>query len=156
LRSEAGPPNRGGSDLFRRLYKPWFVYRPSQLARRLAFAMSPPAPGYRSFPVAWGASILVDPSKAIGRAIVTTGVYDLAVTEAIARLARPGDTVIDAGANVGYMTVLAGLAVGPGGRVIGFEPHPELFEVYRRNVEAARRALPSASFEIHKSALGAS
>jgi FkbM family methyltransferase len=141
--------------VFRRIWKPWFVYRPSQFARRLAFAFSSPLPGYRPFPVAWGARIVVDPSKVIGQAIATTGVYDLTVTEAIARLARPGDTVIDAGANVGYMTVLGGLAVGPGGRVIGYEPHPELFEIYRRNVEAARGSLPMADVAIHNAALGA-
>jgi FkbM family methyltransferase len=147
-------PERKGS-VFRRVWKPWFVYRPSQLARRLAVAVFQPRPGYRPLQVAWGATVEADPSKVIGRAIVTTGVYDLAVTEVIARLARLGDTVIDAGANVGYMTVLAGIAVGPAGRVIGYEPHPELFEVYRRNVEACRASLPFANAQIHNAALGA-
>jgi FkbM family methyltransferase len=35
---------------------------------------------------------------------------------------RPGDTFLDVGANVGYMTVLGARTVGPGGRVIAVEP----------------------------------
>ncbi len=47
------------------------------------------------------------------------------MSEVLARLIDPGDTVVDAGANVGYMTVLAAAAAGPTGRVVAFEPHPE-------------------------------
>ncbi len=47
---------------------------------------------------------------------------------------RPGDVVVDVGANVGYYTVLAGLLVGDTGRVYAFEPDPQNFELLRRNV----------------------
>jgi FkbM family methyltransferase len=45
----------------------------------------------------------------------------------------PGDCVIDAGANVGAFTLLAANAVGPGGRVLAFEPIPATFRVLKRN-----------------------
>jgi FkbM family methyltransferase len=47
---------------------------------------------------------------------------------------RPGDTVIDVGANIGCFTVLAARAVGPTGRVIAVEPEQSTFESLRRNI----------------------
>lgn len=101
-------------------------------------------------------SLLVDPTRTVGHSILTTGVYDIAVSEALARLIAPGDTVIDGGANVGYMTILASMAAGPSGRVLAFEPHPELFDVLRRNVAAVRAHLRIAATDLHRSALGES
>ena len=74
--------------------------------------MKAPRSGYTPLPVAWGISVIADPAKMIGRSLFTTGIYDLAVSEVLARLIEPGDTVVDAGANVGYMTLLAGVAAG--------------------------------------------
>ena len=39
----------------------------------------------------------------------------------------PGMTVIDIGANIGLYSLLAGKTVGPTGKVIAFEPVPEIF-----------------------------
>lgn len=44
---------------------------------------------------------------------------------------RPGDTVVDIGANIGCFTVGAGLK---GARVLSFEPFPENFAILERNV----------------------
>jgi len=142
---------RYGVRVLWRLWKPWFVYRPAQLIRRVRLA--PATPGWQPLPTAWGVDILADPTKAIGRSIRTTGLYDLAVSETLVRLIHSGDTVIDAGANVGYMTVLSALAAGPFGRVIACEPHPDLFVVLRRNVDAVGR-FRSAPVELHNLALG--
>src|SRR5438876_809414 len=114
------------SSLWRRLWKPWFVWRPMQVLRRARLALSSPRPGYQLIPTSWGGFIWTDPTKVIGRSILTTGIYDLAVSEVLARLIKPGDTVIDAGANIGYMTMLASFAAGPNGKVLSFEPHPDL------------------------------
>lgn len=42
-------------------------------------------------------------------------------------------TIVDVGANVGLYTVLLSRLVGPGGRVVAFEPEPELFAQLKRN-----------------------
>ena len=136
-----------------RVWKPWFVYRPSQLLRRL-YGTAPASSGYQPVTTAWGATLDVDPARTIGHSIMTTGVFDLAVSEAIVRLARPGQTVVDAGANVGYMSVLAALAVGPAGRVFSFEPHPELAGVLRGNASRAASAGRSAHPKVQQVALG--
>ncbi len=49
---------------------------------------------------------------------------------------RPGDTVLDVGANVGYYTLIAAAAVGPAGRVFAFEPFDTPAELLERTVEA--------------------
>ena len=121
------------------VWKPWFLYRPQQIVRRLV-GVRPPAGGFSAVRTSWGARVIVDPTRAIGRSIVTTGLFDLTVSEVHARLIDAGDTVIDAGANVGYMTVLAATAAGRAGRVVAFEPHPELFAVLQQNAAYAMRS----------------
>jgi len=54
----------------------------------------------------------------------------------IERVARPGMTVVDIGANVGYFTVLLGDRVGVTGRIIAFEPDPTNFSLLGRSIEA--------------------
>lgn len=81
------------------------------------------------------------------------GLYEPAVTKAILELVRPGMTVVDVGANVGYYTLLASRLVGPGGRVYSFEPVLSIFEVLLSNlrdndcdnVTAERKAISDRS-----------
>jgi FkbM family methyltransferase len=46
---------------------------------------------------------------------------------------RPGMTVVDVGSNLGLYTVLLSRLVGPTGRVLAFEPDPDLFSLLQRN-----------------------
>lgn len=140
--------------MLKRLWKPWFVYRPTQLIRRAILMMASPAPGFQLLQTSWGVPLLADPSKTIGWSILSTGLYDIAISELLARLINPGDTVIDAGANIGYMTLLAAVAAGPSGKVLAFEPHPELFSILQKNVLDTQAWLPIAATKIYQSALG--
>lgn len=54
------------------------------------------------------------------------------------QILRPGDNAIDIGANVGYFSAVAALAVGDGGRVLSFEAAPP---TYQRLQTLARRNL---------------
>jgi FkbM family methyltransferase len=91
---------------------------------------------------------------AIGRSIQTTGVHDLAVTEVMARLIQAGNTVVDAGAHIGYTATLAALAAGPDGQVVAWEPHPELFAVLERNVAGVAARRRTARITLRNAALG--
>ena len=137
-----------------RVCKPWFVYRPQQVLRRAHTIVRAPSPGYRRLKTSWGVELFADPTSGIGQSISRTGVYDLAVSELLARLIEPGDSAIDAGAGVGYMTVLAAVAAGPRGRVMAFEPHPTLFALADENVHAAGDQCAIAPVEFHNVALG--
>lgn len=47
---------------------------------------------------------------------------------------RPGDIVLDAGANIGIFTVLASILVGDRGKVVSIEPDPENLKILKRNI----------------------
>jgi FkbM family methyltransferase len=49
------------------------------------------------------------------------------------KLVKPGDTVLDIGANVGYYSMLFAKWVGSNGKVIAVEPVPNFFEMLRWN-----------------------
>lgn len=116
--------------------KPAYFYRPRQLYRRtrLVFA-SPPRSGTLVVDLPWGACIDCRPDDPIGRSLEREAVYDLVVTEALFRLADPGEVAIDAGANIGYMSSVLATAVGPEGRVIAIEPDLSILPVLRRNAD---------------------
>lgn len=48
-------------------------------------------------------------------------------------LCQPGDVVIDVGANVGYMALIAAREVGPSGRVVAIEPGERSFSLLEIN-----------------------
>ncbi|MFO0953537.1 MAG: FkbM family methyltransferase [Isosphaeraceae bacterium] len=68
----------------------------------------------------------------------TLGTSEPYVQDALARCLRPGMTVYDIGANVGFYAVIAAHLVGPSGRVVCFEPVPENATMIRRNLRANR------------------
>jgi FkbM family methyltransferase len=139
--------------LVTRLAKPWYVYRPAQAARRLLGLGRGRPRGRRAVRLAFGLTIRVDPANVIGAGIWDAGVFDLAVTELLFRLVDPGDRVVDAGANVGYMTGVLGLRAGPAGLVTAFEPHPQLFQDLAENVALFRSRPGFAPVELVQAAL---
>jgi FkbM family methyltransferase len=62
------------------------------------------------------------------------GNYEPSVTNAFLSHIRPGDIVIDIGANVGFYTLLAARQVGNGGEVYAFEADPDNFKTLTDNV----------------------
>ena len=57
------------------------------------------------------------------------------VLAVVRTLVREGDWVVDAGANIGYVSMLLSRLVGPKGRVFSFEPVAETFDLLRHNVD---------------------
>jgi FkbM family methyltransferase len=56
---------------------------------------------------------------------VQAGVYEPHLTAVFKRFCRPGMTVVDVGANIGYYSILASDLVGAEGRVVAIEPSSE-------------------------------
>jgi FkbM family methyltransferase len=63
------------------------------------------------------------------------GTYEPAMQSALGELIKPGMTVYDVGANVGYVTLMLGKLVGAQEKVFAFEALPDNVERLRRNVE---------------------
>jgi FkbM family methyltransferase len=61
------------------------------------------------------------------------GLYERDTVALCARVIRPGMTVLDIGAHIGYFTRLFASMVGMGGKVYAFEPHPENFLLLKSN-----------------------
>ncbi|MDR3579535.1 MAG: FkbM family methyltransferase [Oryzomonas sp.] len=61
--------------------------------------------------------------------------YEPDYTSIMLKVLRPGDTVIDIGANFGYFSLLASSLVTSTGRVISIEPDKENFFFLIRNIE---------------------
>ena len=80
-----------------------------------------------------GGSITVDLHTPHGRRLFAFGLCEPAA-RAMQSLLRPGDVVIDGGANIGLFTVLAAGTVGPRGVVIACEPSPTTMRLLRDNV----------------------
>ena len=56
----------------------------------------------------------------------------------VRRMVRPGMTVVDLGAHIGYYSRILSALVGPQGKVLAFEPNPENLAVLRRNLSGPR------------------
>ena len=62
------------------------------------------------------------------------GTYEPELQAALREFLRPGMTVYDVGANIGYVTLLMAHNVGPGGRVFAFEALPSNVERVEKNI----------------------
>ncbi len=83
--------------------------------------------------------------------LLTDGYWEMWLTETMTRLLRPGMTVADAGANLGYFTLLMGALVGETGIVHAFEPNPAMA---RRLRQSLTLNLAGARTTLHQIALG--
>ena len=82
-----------------------------------------------------GFTFFADPNDPIGGAIASDQ-YEPHVVSAMETYVKPGMTVLDIGANVGYFALLGSKLVGPEGRVIAVE----LMSSNARMIEASRLA----------------
>jgi FkbM family methyltransferase len=133
-----------------RAIKPQVLYQPQRLPLFLYRRFLARPPGETIARVPWG-RMAVDTRDNLGYAVWLHGVYEMAVSEALARLVEPGDTCVDTGANVGAMTMLMAARAGRSGRVFAFEPHPVTFGKLLANLELI--AVGSAPVNASQSAL---
>lgn len=82
-----------------------------------------------------GLRVLVYPDEYIGRIVFYFGDLDPRISWVCRRLLRPGDAVVDVGANYGVVSLLAAQLVGNGGIVHAVEPQPEVAALLRRSAE---------------------
>ncbi len=101
----------------------------------------------------WDLDIDVHVDETIGMAVWRLGLYDLMVSEALWRLADPGERAADIGANVGHMTSLLARRLTDRGKVTSFEPMPEIYAQLDQNVKRWRTRAHVAELVVEKIAL---
>lgn len=72
--------------------------------------------------------------NSLGPHMLMEGYFDLPLTEVFLEFVRPGMTVVDVGANIGYFTLLCADLVGPNGRVHSIEADPRNFEMLEQSI----------------------
>lgn len=109
----------------------------------------------RNAEVAWGTvsggySVAAPLGDQVGRAVFYFGDLDRKVTWVCSRLAKPGDTVLDIGANLGLVSFVLSAIVGTAGHVHAFEPNPAMVTL----IEEAIRRNGANNINLHPFALG--
>jgi len=87
-------------------------------------------------PTTMGCSLLVDPllNKGLEREVYYQGAYEAGTLHVLSSVLRPGDVFLDAGANIGLVSLVASHVVGSQGRVYAFEPVPDTIALLKRNI----------------------
>lgn len=62
------------------------------------------------------------------------GTWEPNVVQAVTSAVKPGMSIVDVGAHIGYYTLLFAKCAGPAGHVVSFEPFPANFAVLQKNV----------------------
>jgi FkbM family methyltransferase len=102
-------------------------------------------------PMRDGFTLRLDLGDPLQLAMAAQRRYESDVTWVYPYLLRPGDRVVDGGAHIGYLTLLASRCVGPSGEVHAFEPVPRTFAALEENV----RLNGAANVRLNRVALAA-
>jgi FkbM family methyltransferase len=79
---------------------------------------------------------------AVGAEILSTGTYEPHIVAFYRARLRPGMSVVDVGANIGFHALHAARLVGPAGRVLAVEPDPGNAALLKLSLELLRDAAP--------------
>lgn len=88
----------------------------------------------------YGFKLFIDPifDKGIEQQIFNFGTYEAGTLWCFDFLIKPGDIILDAGANIGLTAIYASKLAGSKGIVYGFEPLPSTFEIFCKNIRINR------------------
>lgn len=108
-----------------------------RLNRALARLILPCHPGEILAPTILGFPLYIDPrgGNVLETALYYDGIYEIGTIEVMRRVLRAGDVFIDAGANIGLLSLAASRLVGSRGRVLSFEPVAETYGILQRNID---------------------
>src|SRR5260370_7779425 len=81
-----------------------------------------------------GAMIYTINDTYIGRALDKYGEISRDEVLFLQQLTRPGMTILEVGANIGFFTVPLARFVGPGSKAIAFEPQRTIFQLLSANL----------------------
>jgi FkbM family methyltransferase len=91
-----------------------------------------------------GVFLALRTDSGVAEELASTGLWEEAQVELFSRLVRPGEAVLDIGANIGCHTVALSGIVGEAGKVVAFEPQMQMYNLLNANIvlNRCRNALP--------------
>jgi FkbM family methyltransferase len=75
------------------------------------------------------------PREFISKKLILNKSFERREIQILNSVIKPGDIVLDVGANIGIYTLYLSRAVGKAGKVFAFEPDPENFEILQENIQ---------------------
>jgi FkbM family methyltransferase len=73
-------------------------------------------------------------TEIIGKKLILEGGFETQEIAFLSSFVKPGDLVLDVGANIGLYSLHLSRAVGPEGRVFAFEPDPANLQLLKENI----------------------
>jgi FkbM family methyltransferase len=110
--------------------------------RRLSIALpkillpNPQNVGKHELKTIYGTKLLVDPSidQGVELSLFETGTYEMGTIDFIMKTLKSGDSFLDVGANIGWITTLAAKKTGAKGIVYAVEANPKTVPLLQHNV----------------------
>lgn len=129
-----------GPHEYAQTYSEWAVVESTKTAdsRSKAISKAPilkENPVLRGKPCKHGLMIFNPNDIFIGASLDAYGEWCEYEIDFLRKFIKPGDTVIDVGANIGTHAVAFSRMVGKGGRVFAFEPQPRIFKILEANIQ---------------------
>lgn len=93
-----------------------------------------PSMGTRTIQTRHGFRFCADLGDWLGQYVFLTGTYEPPTATLFSHLVKPGDTVLDVGANVGFFSLLCAELTGKTGVVVAFEPVPSVRQRLLANI----------------------
>jgi FkbM family methyltransferase len=83
-----------------------------------------------------GFQVLIDPAidNGVELALFTTGTYEEGTVNQLKKILQPGNTFLDIGANIGWMSLVGAKAVGENGKVFAIEANPHTLPILQHNL----------------------
>ncbi len=134
----------------------WFTSFPIHrgkgvLFRRVILPTLPPEPASFAYRLPHGETVDLRYREDLGTQVLFHGGYEDREIAELCKYIPNGGTALDVGANIGLSAIEFARSVGPAGRVIAFEPHPDT--AARLHLNLARNGIENVT--IIQSAVGA-
>lgn len=106
-----------------------------EILKKIANKFLPQPSGSVIIKTIYGFDLEINPQidKGIEECLFKTGTYEEGTLHIFNQILKEGDVVVDAGANIGLMSIFAAQIVGGAGQVHAFEPEPNTFKILQKN-----------------------